>query len=216
VKALVRGLIGLVAAFGVETLAGPAGAAEPAPSDWRVLLGWSGGGMPGGGEWPWRNTTLGLRCERRVVGRLWLGTELAGSYAFNGPDVEAGYTRVAVDLGLAPRFSLLRPQLPDRPVGVYLVAPFGLSRPFIGTPGRRAFQERVHGHLGWHAGGRGGAEFLSVDRRGHVWTLAIEAGYRLHVASARTTFTVAGVTTHEDRRLVDHELGVMVAVGLAL
>jgi hypothetical protein len=50
---------------------------------------------------------------------------------------EAGYTRVAVDLGLAPRFSLLRPQPPER----------------------------------------------------------------LHVASARTTFTVNGVTAHEDRRL---------------
>jgi hypothetical protein len=134
----------------------------------------------------------------------------------NGPDVEAGYTRVAVDLGLAPRFSLVRPQLPERPVGVYLVAPFGLSSPFIGTPGRRAFQERVQGYLGWHAGALGGAEFLSVGRGGRVWTVAVEGGYRRHVASARTTFTVNGGTTHEDRRLVDHELGVMLAAGLAL
>jgi hypothetical protein len=36
------------------------------------------------------------------------------------------------------------------------------------------------------------------------------------VASARTTFTVNGVTTHEERRLVDHELGVMLAAGLVL
>jgi hypothetical protein len=222
VRALARrpGLACLLVSAGL-VVARPARGADPDGGSFRVTVGWSFGRAPGSfgqqseaAGWPKQSSGGRLRCERRMLDRLWLGMELSGAYWLGGSDAEAGYHRAQVDLGLVPRLLIVPAHLPAQPVGLYMVAPFGLSGPFIEPPPRRAFQERVHGRLGWYAGALGGAEVLLTGRARRVFTLAVEGGYRLHVTGERTTFTVDGTMMREDRRLVDHEISLSFAAGV--
>jgi hypothetical protein len=93
---------------------------------------------------------------------------------------------------------------------LYAAVPLGLSRTFIRAPARRAFQERVEGGMGWYAGGA-----LGMVWRLRPFNFIGELGYLGHVTPARTTLTVNGATTVEDRSVVDHEIALTFAGGVA-
>lgn len=155
---------------------------------------------------------LAVAGERRVANRWWLGGSLGLSQWIQGDGLDAGYGYRRLDLGVAPRFELLRWPRRTLTTTLELALPFGLGKPFVSVPQRRAFSEQVDSAWGWYAGGTVNVTLQFLPGRRHSTTsLGVRAGigYLRHASHRRTTFTPtdpAQARIVEDADLVDQDL----------
>ena len=161
------------------------------------------------------NVGLSLRYEHRMFDWLSLAGTAGVAFWIASAAADAGYTTWRLDLGLAALLKPLgrRPKLGTLNSELYLLIPFGATRPFVSAPPRRAFDEQNDGRWGWYLGSGLGWALLK-----NGWSAFAEIGYLRHASGARSVFTPhdpALPPVIEEIAYVDHEiflnLGVLVA-----
>ena len=160
---------------------------------------------------------LAIAGEYHLAHRWWVAGTFGVSQWVDGDSVEAGYLYRRLDLGVAPRFEVLRWPGWLVTTTLDLALPIGLSKPSATVPQRRAFSEQVDNAWGWYAGGTVGVTVMfHVSRRltGPSIGVRAGAGYVRHTNGRRTTYTPtdpAQATVVEDIDVVDHDLLVTAA-----
>ena len=116
---------------------------------------------------------LAIAGEYHLAHRWWVAGTFGVSQWVDGDSVEAGYLYRRLDLGVAPRFEVLRWPGWLVTTTLDLALPIGLSKPSVTVPQRRAFgrasRQRVGMVRGRHGGRDGDVPRLEEPHRAVDW-----------------------------------------------